>query len=292
LNAGQRVDAVRRLAAAMSDLPYSEIDLILKQFGAPWSDSWDGTVNGYLVHHLGEASDEALSGLLAYFDGTSPPEAAPAVWSGDSFRLFLSHSSVDKAFVSEFKSELRKYGIEGFVAHEDIEPTAEWLKSILGALDTCDALAALLTDDFRSSTWCDQEVGHAIGMRKLIVPLARGCMPYGFMGRYQALKCAEADAGELARQMAEILIANPLTSARLAESLIENLERSDSFLEAKANMALVNRIKTWTPPMLRRLEGCVKNYQVSHAFGVPEAIKRILNDHSSPQVDDEEVIPF
>lgn len=286
VNAGQRVDAVRRLATAMEDWPYSEIDLVLKQFGAPWSNTWSGNVRGYLVHCLGEANDQTLVDLEQYFgDGDAASSEAtnlPSIWSGEFFRLFLSHSSVDKAFVSQLKNCLRWYGIEGFVAHEDIDPTAEWLQTILGALDSCDALAAFLTDDFRSSNWCDQEVGHCIGMRKLLIPLARGPMPWGFMGRYQALKCVDQEPSTLARCIADIVIAHPLTSARMAEALVANLERSESFADAKTNMALVRRVKVWTPDLLRKLEGSTKNSQVSGSWGVPESIRDIVAKNSSP----------
>jgi hypothetical protein len=280
----------------MVDWSYSEIDLVLKQFGVPWSNSWQGDAQSYLMHFLGEADDAVLVALEEYFGGTSsensdePP--APGVWSGELFRLFLSHSSIDKVFVADLKKSLRSYGIEGFVAHEDIDPTSEWLRTILGALDTCDALAAVLTDDFRASNWCDQEAGYCIGMRKLVIPLARGMMPYGFMGRYQALKCKDASAQDLARAVADILIEHPLSSARMAEALVANLERSDSFADAKFNMALVRRIKVWTPELLRKLEGTKKNYQVSNSYGVPESIRAVLDEHTVPEPAAEDEIPF
>jgi len=280
----------------MQEWSYSEIDLVFKQFGVPWSDNWDGDAKSYLMHYLGEAEDETLAALEAYFGSTDaegdsivPP---PGVWSGDLLRLFLSHSSVDKVFVSELKKALRGFGIEGFVAHEDIDPTAEWLQTILGALDSCDAVLAVLTDDFRTSLWCEQEVGYCIGMRKLVIPAARGVMPYGFMGRYQALKCKDADASVVVKSICDILIQHPLSSARMAEALVANLERSDSFFEAKGNMALVRRIKVWTPDLLRKLEGTTKNYQVSNSFGVHESIRAVVAANTSPEPDDGEDIPF
>lgn len=188
--------------------------------------------------------------------------------------------------------------MQGFVAHEDIDPTAEWLQTILGSLDTCDALAAILTDDFQGSNWCDQEVGYCIGMRKLVIPVARGLMPYGFMGRYQALKCKDAAANEVARQIAEILIGHSLSAARMAEALVANLERSESFAQSKSNMALVRSISVWTPDLLRKLEGALKNSQVSHSFGVPESIRTIVSQNTSSEpgnvaeIPDPEEIPW
>lgn len=292
VKAGQRVDLVRRLANRMGELPYSEIDLVLQQFGAPWSQSWNGDPDSYLLHHLGLAKDAVLLELSEYYsDGPVATSQSDSVWTGELFRLFLSHSSADKEYVSGLKASLAHRGIQGFVAHEDIEPTSEWLSTIRGALDTCDALVAVLTADFTSSYWCDQEVGHAIGMRRLIVPLARGTMPYGFMSRYQALKCADSPPADVAERVADILFANPLTSGRMAEAMIDNLGRSGSFASAKSNMSYVEQIGNWTPDMMRKLEATKKNDQVSQSFGVPERIEKIIANNSAPSVSDDG-IPF
>lgn len=42
---------------------------------------------------------------------------------------------------------------------------------------------------FKESEWCDQEVGYALGKGVLCIPLSKnGQMPYGFMGKIQAIK--------------------------------------------------------------------------------------------------------
>lgn len=52
--------------------------------------------------------------------------ATPSFWKEDSFRLFFSHVSAFKLEASELARNLAPYGVCGFVAHEDIEPTKEW----------------------------------------------------------------------------------------------------------------------------------------------------------------------
>lgn len=42
-----------------------------------------------------------------------------------------------------------------------------------------DALCAIVAPDFKNSNWCDQEVGIALGQRKLVIPISKdGEMPY------------------------------------------------------------------------------------------------------------------
>jgi len=43
-----------------------------------------------------------------------------------------------------------------------------------------------LTESFAASDWTDQEIGIAVALRKIIVPMKLTLDPYGVIGRYQA----------------------------------------------------------------------------------------------------------
>ena len=104
------------------------------------------------------------------------------------FRLFLSHVAPFKDKAAYLEKRLRDFGISAFVAHQDIEPTKEWLVEIEKALFSMDTLAALLTPGFADSHWTDHEVGVAIGRCKSVIPILKGQIPYGFIGKYQGLQ--------------------------------------------------------------------------------------------------------
>jgi hypothetical protein len=146
-------------------------------------------------------------------------EADGQPWREDRIRLFLSHISAEKVFVSEVREALAALGIDGFVAHEDIEPTDDWQNAIEAALKECDALVAFLHPGFHASNWTDQEVGFVLARGVLVVPVRLGDDPYGFIGRYQAI--AGDDRPEvLAQAIAQVLTANdvaPGTSANAAD---------------------------------------------------------------------------
>ena len=110
------------------------------------------------------------------------------LWMPGTLRLFLSHVSAHKVAAGELKGDCLRYGVDAFVAHEDIEPTLEWQAEIEEALGTTHALAAILTDDFHGSLWTDQEVGIALALGRLVVPVRAPTVPYGFMARLQALR--------------------------------------------------------------------------------------------------------
>ena len=71
------------------------------------------------------------------------------IWgTNNSIKIFISHRDNIKQIASSIKNELEPFGISSFVSHEDIEPTEEWVKEILRALQSMDLLIALFSDDF------------------------------------------------------------------------------------------------------------------------------------------------
>lgn len=104
------------------------------------------------------------------------------MWKPGYFRLFISHLSEYKVFASNLKECLQNYGIDGFVAHEDITPSKEWEQEIESALFSLDALCAIVVPGFERSRWCDQEVGIALGRKKMVFSIKKGKNPYGFFG--------------------------------------------------------------------------------------------------------------
>lgn len=68
------------------------------------------------------------------------------------------------------------------------------------ALFTMDALCAIVVPDFIKSQWCDQEIGIALGQRKQVFAINKGAVPYGFFGRYQALK-SKKNASQMALEV-------------------------------------------------------------------------------------------
>jgi hypothetical protein len=105
------------------------------------------------------------SGITRAAGGQRPAfgETPTPLWPRDHFRLFLSHVSSFKIPTADLRKELLDFNVAGFVAHEDIEPSAEWQREIERALGEMDALVALLTTGFTESRWTSQEVGWAFG---------------------------------------------------------------------------------------------------------------------------------
>ncbi len=116
------------------------------------------------------------------------------IWGDGKVRVFLSHKSEFMRETAVLKEELAFYGASCFVAHEDIKPTKLWQDEIENALHSMDVLVALMTEGFQDSSWTDQEIGFAMGRKKLIVSVRMGTDPYGFIGKYQGVASNWEDA--------------------------------------------------------------------------------------------------
>jgi hypothetical protein len=207
----------------------------------------------------------------------------PAFWKQGTLRLFLSHVSTVKKDASALAGNLLSYGVSGFVAHEDIEPTKEWEDEIRLALSTCDALVCLLTNDFNQSKWTDQEVGFAIGRGILVIPIRMGLDPYGFMARYQGYAAFDKPSHVIAEVLVGILAKHPSTRGRTAEALVHSFEKSESYADAKANAKRLSLVDAWSSDLAQRVRRALKeNDQVADAYGVPELIGRLLSEKGLP----------
>jgi hypothetical protein len=227
------------------------------------------------------------------------PKLAPSdnelgrIWKQGSFRLFLSHVSAHKIGVSKFKSELNRWGIAAFVAHEDIEPTEIWRTEIELALCSMDALTALVTSDFHSGDWTDQEIGWAIGRGLLVVPMRLGSDPYGFFGKYQGISGNLESPGTLAKDVVKILLKKTQTHDAMRKALIEAFCKAPSFDCVKMLWGIIGQLKDFTDQEKELIKKArIENSQIDGTFYVPGEIDRLFGKLSRPEQSEAEDVPF
>ena len=140
-------------------------------------------------------------------------------WQPNHFRLFISHVAANHHFAEQLATDLRdKFGIDGFVAHADIEPSSDWQNEIEYALNFMHALLALLSNGFSESVWCNQEVGWALGRQKLAFSIRDGEDPRGFTGRFQAVGIGDRNTTRIASDIFELLAKHPQTAEEISRT--------------------------------------------------------------------------
>jgi hypothetical protein len=169
------------------------------------------------------------------------PDTLP-YWKPGEIRLFISHRDAHKAGANELATALSAYGISSFVAHDTIQPMAEWQHEILKALATMEIMLLYLTEDFAESAWCEQEVGYAFGRTIPVVSLKLGrCDPPGFAGARQGLR------GDINHPAASVpalykLIGEKLgVKERLQDGLVAAFAVSPDFDQARYRFDRMNR---------------------------------------------------
>jgi nucleoside 2-deoxyribosyltransferase len=268
------------IAHRLSPKSWPEIDVILEEFSVPTTDNWGSDEFSYILSMLKGVSDFTLQQLAIHLHietGEDSIVDPPAFWAEGQLCVFISHLAKHKVFASELQLALSAYGISSFVAHEDIEPDAEWQAEIEKALRTCDALLALLHDGFKESTWTDQEVGYALGRGVPVFSVRLEVAPYGLLGKKQAFNGKEKDAATIGDELAEAYLKHPKAQIKMSDGIIAKFCRSSSFAEAKENCSLVERLEMWKPQYKELLRAALtSNAQVSGSWGVSERIERLL----------------
>jgi hypothetical protein len=215
---------------------------------------------------------------------TSRADGQDRIWEPGMLRLFLSHVSTHKLLVATLKARLRTFGVSAFVAHEDIEPSLEWQGEIELALSSMHAMAALLTPDFHASNWTDHEVGIAIGLNVLLIPVRLPATPYGFMGKFQGLPGALDNPKDLAANLVDVLLRRPQTREPMLEGLTLALEQASSFIDSKVVADKVVATEGFTTTQLDRLAASISsNSQVGQSYGVGARIRSYVASRAAKQ---------
>jgi hypothetical protein len=204
------------------------------------------------------------------------PTDEARIWSADKLRLFMSHVSRVKMSATRLKAALELFGVDAFVAHDDIEPTQEWALEIELALRSMHALCAIITPDFHTSLWCDQEVGFALGRPVPVLTVRSGADPYGLMGKAQAMQSADG-AEAMAERIFGVLMKLESCKTFVMEGLVSSLENAGTYATARQVTKRIFGAQSYlSQDQIRRMLKAVDtNSQVREATFVPEQIHAI-----------------
>ncbi len=277
----EKTALIKRIAERMSHEKWSTIILILKQFSLRITDisKWGGEKYDYALAMIDEADDDLLKELGEYYGiGLTHAHAleSPEFWEDGLYRMFISHRSKYKTQVTALQTALSCCGISAFVAHVDIRPSKAWLEQIELALRTCDGLLTYLTPDFHESEWTDQEVGFALARGIRIVPLDRGRLPYGFMGKYQALRIGSLKDIQVAVKIMKVVMTDPRSGPSFSDLIIKKLENSSHFSTSSMLMAALEAMPDLEKKDFIRIDKAYEsNAQFSAVKGMKTRLKRL-----------------
>ena len=222
----ERLELAERIAVELqSRYTFAELDRFLVAFGIDTQHlEWGNSKRVYARDILSAGSESLVRAIAEELDMDDLAKTGrvvnfPQVWrESTDFRLFISHISKDKQIAHRLKEALADYGIAGFVAHDDIDPTTAWEREIERGLWTMDAMVAVLTDGFHNSHWCQQEVGFALGRGAKVISFKWGEDPVGFLSKDQALPRRNRTAEQIAAEIDRLLAKDGRTSDQLMKA--------------------------------------------------------------------------
>ena len=198
--------------------------------------------------------------------------------------VFISYSSANKHLAGNIKKCFQTYsGFEVFVAHDDIMPATNWEINILKNLRKTDLFIPLLTDNYRNSEFTDQELGMALALGKIIIPLKFSTLnPYGFFRTTQALKCTEENKGLVNAVTATIFLLtnNPdykLLDTPTKDAVISALSKSTSYKTTSTILGMLTKLSGFTRNQLTAITHCFENnIKVSKEPHMAPKFKKLL----------------
>lgn len=194
-------------------------------------------------------------------------------------KVFLSYHHNARKTAGRVKDSLSALGMDGFLAHEDLEPSVDWQKEILRALKKCDVFIPLLTRSFHSSLWTDQETGIAVARGKVIMPVRFSVLPYGFIGKFQALK-AQKDLQETCWKIALNLASKTVFKEAVTEGVITAFLRSGSFEESARCAKVLPKFEPFSVADLNRIvEGAARNSQIFGGWAAREYVRKLIGEN-------------
>jgi hypothetical protein len=205
-------------------------------------------------------------------------------------RVFLSYSHNDRRFAGALKRKLEAFRFSVFVAHDDVNPSDDFVACILEELRHSDIVMPLLTKSFHRSHWTDQECGFALNLDKLILPVSKGVNPYGFLRNrhaYIVKKGKSLDA--VLAELLSSLTHQKKVANKFRDSLILAVRTSSGFPKS---IAIFNLLAKLTPFSRRQMKLLLK-YSIAQdqVYRSTEASK-LLNQivRRNPRTTDKELV--
>ncbi len=194
-------------------------------------------------------------------------------------KVFLSYHHKDRKAAGRVKECLSVFGMDVFLAHEDLEPSTQWQEEILKNLRKSDVFMPLLTKSFHSSNWTDQETGIAFASGKFILPLKVSPDPYGVIGKLQALKVRK-ELEDTCWKIVQFLASHPDLGDRPRDGVIDAFLKSTSFEESARFAAALLKLEPFSDSQLNRIvEGGAKNSQIYCGWRARDAVNRLIKEN-------------
>jgi hypothetical protein len=199
-------------------------------------------------------------------------------------KAFLSHAYVDREIAGELRKKLRDFRIDVFVAHDDIDSGEEWMNMLIKEIKACDIFLLLLTKEYHTANFTEQEAGAAVALDKPIIPISLNkVIGYGFVTKYQYNKLTSEMPYHECFKLAQTIYKKIATNARESINiLINNFAQAESFDQANSMARLIEEYGDFEQEQIRNIaRAYLDNGEIQGGFAAKRIVKNILKDHQN-----------
>jgi hypothetical protein len=149
-------------------------------------------------------------------------------------KIFLSHSTTDRAHVELVKNQIEALGVDVYLAEHDPKPGTSVAAKVIQALQESDAVVVLITSTSINSAYVQQEIGLARGYAKPLVPIVEKEVDKARLGMLEEAEWLELDLDRpteaLTRMTASLqpLIIRQATDVNVSLSLTSTASSSEN----------------------------------------------------------------
>ena len=247
----------------------------------------------WMIRQVGRSGGQE-KGATARSSGSrvgSDEEAADTTDSGvvgpaTAVKAFISYSHKDREFGQQAKTVLEEFGIDAFLAHEDLEVSEKWKGRLLEELRRCELFVPLLSKNFGESKWAPQEAGFIASRPEVVIaPISiDGTDPFGFFEDVHARRIGH---DRITREFLAEPVLGPLTERfprQVLPGLIRVAGQAHCFRDAERKMRpLVPHFARFTAEEAQALaEASVENGQIWSAHQCrTEFLPEFIRVHAS-----------
>ena len=193
----------------------------------------------------------------------------------------MSYADENKELAGKIKSMLNEFGIEVFLAHEDLPGGKGWEDEIIKNIKKCDIFVAPLTKDFLQSAYANQEIGIAIAHFKKIIPLQVDAVPQGFIKRFQSTRKLNQSRIEMFPiEFIKALNVDNKLKGKMIDCLVGSFVKSSNFSDAKVRGMLLETCDGFSKERVNKIvKAAPENDQVYKCFVVRERLLAFLESY-------------
>lgn len=238
----------------------------------------DEYIDSIYLELFDENSNECKLAIKPFKQITVNPDSLN-IWKPGYLRLFISHRDEFKKEANQLAIALEEYGVSSFVAHDTIEPMAEWQHEIIKALFSMEVMLTFITDNFSDSHWTNQEIGVAIGRGIPIIPVKlQEKDPHAFISSIQAIRGDISNPQKSAETIYKVLIDKLNQENRIKKSVLQAFLTVNEFKDVPSRFKKLQQIKTITDSDIQSIiDGFANNYYLYNAIYLINDRNRLTN---------------